>query len=183
MAEHTRRPSILSKRTHVRQQKHIATYPSGLQAPPRILDSLVAGLGYAGLAGYLYHNIRRFSHSPTEIWGLSLSSLAIAYSLFDLGKRNGMILGWSFALRDKGDKEGEEVLEQDEHSWKGEFRQRDFEDLKPAEKIAWLRKEEVMIRDLQAEEQLRCGQAYIKKEEAYKAYEKLGAYGGKDWKT
>jgi hypothetical protein len=179
MAEHARRPSVLSKRTHVRQQKHQATFPSGLSAPPRIIDSIIAGLGYASIAGYIYHNFRRFSLSSYEIWGLSLGSITLGYSLFDLGKRNGMIMGASFALRSKNTEDEEE---QDEDSWKGEFRGREFADLKTAEKIAWLRKEEVRIREVQKEEQLKCGQAYIKKEEAYKDYEKFGAYGGSDWK-
>lgn len=180
MAERNRRPSVISKRTHVRQQKHMATYPSGLQAPPRILDGLIAGLGCAGIAGYIYSNLRRFSLTSAELWGLSLSSAVLGYSLFDLGKRNGMILGASFALRDK--KEDGEAQEQDEDAWKEEFRGKEYEDLQTAEKIAWLRKEEARIKELQADEQLRCGQAYIKKEEAYGAYEKFGAYGGPDWK-
>lgn len=91
-----------------------------------------------------------------------------------------MIRGVSFALRDTN--EGDEDGEQDEEGWKGEFRGKEYENLKTAEKIAWLRKEEVRIKKLQAEEQLKCGQAYIKKEEAYAAYEKFGAYGGADWK-
>ncbi|KAG0652270.1 hypothetical protein D0Z07_1221 [Hyphodiscus hymeniophilus] len=180
MAEHNRRPSIVSKRTHVREQKHITTFPQGLQAPPRIIDSLVAGLCYAGISGYIYHNLRRFSLTSAELWGLSLSSVALGFSLFDLGKRNGMILGASFALRDKGKDTDEE--EQDDDAWKGEFRGREYQDLKVAEKIAWLKQEEARIKELQAEEQLKCGQAYIKKEEAYGAYEKFGAYGGADWK-
>jgi hypothetical protein len=181
MADHARRPSVISKHTHVRQQKHQATYPSGLHTPPRIFDSLIAGLGYAGIAGYIYHNFRRFSISDYELWGLSLGSLTLGYSLFDLGKRNGMIKGASFALCPKNG-ELDEDKEEDEDAWKGEFRGREYEDLKTAEKIAWLRKEEVRIRQVQREEQLRCGQAYIKKEEAYKDYEKFGAYGGADWK-
>lgn len=92
-----------------------------------------------------------------------------------------MIMGASFALRDKN-KDGEEEGEQDEDAWKGEFRGKEYEDLRTAEKIAWLRKEEARIKELQADEQLKCGQAYIKKEEAYAAYEKFGAYGGVDWK-
>lgn len=182
MAEHARRPSVISKRTHVRQQKRQATYPVGLQTPPRIVDSLIAGLGYAGIAGYIYHNLRRFSLRAPELWGLSLGSLTLGYSLFDLGRRNGMIKGASFALRPKAEKGDGEEDEEDEDAWKGEFRGREYEDLKTAEKIAWLRKEEVRIREVQREEQLRCGQAYIKKEEAYKYYEKFGAYGGADWK-
>jgi hypothetical protein len=35
---------------------------------------------------------------------------------------------------------------------------------------------------VQADEQLNCGKAYIAKEEAYAAYERLGGYGGQDWK-
>ena len=124
--------------------------------------------------------MRRFSLTNSELWGLSLTSLTLGYSLFDLGKRNGMIKGASFALRDKSKEGGEE--EEDEEAWKGEFRGREYDDLKTAEKIAWLRKEEVRIREVQRDEQLRCGQAYIKKEEAYAAYEKFGAYGGPDWK-
>lgn len=179
MAEHARRPSVISKRTHVRQQKLLATHPAGLQTPSRIIDSLIAGLGYASVSYYIYHNLRRFSLTSSELWGLSLGSLALSYSLFDLGKRNGMIMSTSSALRDKTTKEEEE---QDEEAWKGEFRGKEYEDLNTAEKIAWLRKEDGRIKELQAEEQLKCGQAYIKKEEAYGAYEKFGAYGGADWK-
>jgi len=93
----------------------------------------------------------------------------------------GWSKGTSFALRDKS-KDGGEDEEEDEEAWKGEFRGREYEDLKTAEKIAWLRKEEGRIREVQRDEQLRCGQAYIKKEEAYAAYEKFGAYGGADWR-
>lgn len=92
-----------------------------------------------------------------------------------------MIMGASFALRDKNGRDQDQE-EQDEDAWKGEFRGKEYEDLKTAEKIAWLRKEAARIKKLQAEEQLKCGQAYIKKEEAYAAYEKFGGYGGADWK-
>lgn len=91
-----------------------------------------------------------------------------------------MTRGADFALRNRGE---ENKGEDDENSWKGEFRGREFEDLKVADKIAWLKKEENKIRGLQAEEQLRCGQAYIAKEEAYLAYEKRGNYGGTDYNT
>lgn len=89
-----------------------------------------------------------------------------------------MIQGASFALLRKKKSNGGDA----EEDWRGEFTGMEFEELKVAEKIAWLRKEEGMIREKQQEEQLRCGQAYIKKEEAYIAYERLGGYGGTDWK-
>jgi hypothetical protein len=57
-----------------------------------------------------------------------------------------------------------------------------YEALDIAEKIAWLKKEEVKIRSAQEDEQFRCGQAYIRKEEAYRAYKIYGAYGGSDWR-
>lgn len=71
---------------------------------------------------------------------------------------------------------------EDDDDWKGQYKGREFEELKVAEKIAWLNLEQERIRDLQEDEQLRCGQAYIAKEEAYKAYERRGGYGGPDWK-
>lgn len=57
-----------------------------------------------------------------------------------------MIRGARFALLDKI--EGDEDGEQDEEGWKGEFRGKEYGNLKTAEKIAWLRKEEVKIKGL-----------------------------------
>jgi hypothetical protein len=87
------------------------------------------------------------------------------------------VQGAGFALRTR-----EEKKEVGEDDWKGEFKERQYETLKTSEKIAWLRKEEGRTREVQADEQLNCGKAYIAKEEAYVAYEKLGGYGGQDWK-
>lgn len=58
----------------------------------------------------------------------------------------------------------------------------EYKQLNTSEKIVWLKKEEVRIREMQGEKQLNCGKAYIAKEEAYVAYEKHGGYGGADWK-
>jgi hypothetical protein len=66
--------------------------------------------------------------------------------------------------------------------WRGEFTGMEYKQLNTSEKIVWLKKEEVRIREMQGEKQLNCGKAYIAKEEAYVAYEKHGGYGGADWK-
>ena len=180
MADSNTRPSLVAKPTHVRYQKHHATHPHDLPAPARTLDRLIIGLGYGGVAAYIYHNFRKLS--PWEITGISLGSLSLGYSLFDLGKRNGVIQGASFAVRSGDDGSNTPIQDlDDEESWKGEFLGREFEHLEVAEKISWLKNEQQRIRDLQEDEQLRCGQAYIAKEDSYKAYEKRGAYGGPDW--
>jgi len=183
MAKSTRRPSVITKRTHIRQQKHEATFLSDLPTPPRVIDSLIVSLGYAGLATYCYLNPQKFS--PREIAALSISTLTISWGLYDFGKRNGMIQGASFALRPVvGEAEtGPAGIDYMEDYLRKEFRGQEFEDLQtPEEKIAWLRKEEQRIRAGMEDMQMSCGQAYIGKEEAYASYEKLGAYGGLDWK-
>ncbi|PSS08533.1 hypothetical protein M430DRAFT_45485 [Amorphotheca resinae ATCC 22711] len=137
----------------------------------------IRGIGCCGLGYYLITNQKRFS--PYELAGISVGSLALGLGVFDLGRRRGISEGASFALR-SGDerKEGEE-----EEDWRGEFKGREYADLKTEDKVSWLRKEEKKIRDMQAQEKFRCGQAYIAKEEAYAAYEKHGGYGGQDWKN
>jgi hypothetical protein len=122
--------------------------------------------------------------SPRELAAVSVSSLTLSWGLYDLGKRNGMIQGASFALRasDAENETGPAGTDHMEEYLRKEFRGKEFEDLKTAEKIAWLRKEEKRIRAGMEDMQMSCGQAYIGKEEAYSAYEKLGAYGGQDWK-
>lgn len=144
---------------------------------PRIFDRILVGLGFAGLGLYIYKNYHKLS--PYEIVGLSLGSVGIAHGLYDLGKRTGLVEGASFVLLGGADGIGPEYEEED---WRGEFKEKEYEDLNTAEKISWLRKEEKRIRDAQADEQFKCGQAYIAKEEAYTAYEKHGGYGGDDWK-
>lgn len=110
-----------------------------------------------------------------------MGSLGLGYSFFDLGKRQGITQGAAFALRIVEDgRQGKK--DEDEDDWKGEFKGQEFEGLDTEDKIEWLNKEAAKIRDLQNEEQLRCGQAYIKKEEAYVQYEKRGEYGGPNWK-
>jgi hypothetical protein len=180
MTDHAR-PSIVSKRTHVRQKKHAAAaaaapLPANLPAAPSTLERILVGLGCCGLGYYLITNQKRFS--PYELAGISVGSLALGLGVFDLGRRRGVSEGAGFALR-SGDerKEGEE-----EDDWRGEFKGREYADLKTEDKVSWLRKEEKKIRDMQAQEKFRCGQAYIAKEEAYAAYEKHGGYGGQDWK-
>jgi len=179
MADSNHRPSILSKHTDTRHQKHQGTFPTSLLTAPRTLDRLIVGLGYAGLAGYLYSRIDQFS--TRKLATILLGSLTLGYGLFDLGKREGMIQGVSFAPRNGKDKDGKDK-DGEKEDWRGEFKNREYEELSTAEKIAWLRQEESRIRELQEEEQLRCGQAYIAKEEAYVAYERHGGYGGRDWK-
>lgn len=115
----------------------------------------------------------------SEILGLSLGSVGIAHGLYDLGKRTGLVEGATYVLM--GHADGVATVDT-ESDWRGEFQGRKYEDLKTVEKIAWLRKEQKRIRDAQADEQFRCGQAYIAKEEAYTAYERHGGYGGEDWK-
>jgi hypothetical protein len=170
-----RRPSVVAKHTKVCQQKHDATFPADLQTPPRTLDCLIAGLGYAGLATYIFNNPRRLS--PLELASITIGTIALGWGAYDLGKRNGVVQGASLALRIGGEK-----TEVGEDDWKGEFKGRQYETLKTVEKIACLRKEEERIREVQADKQLNCGKAYIAKEEAYAAYERLGGYGGQDWK-
>lgn len=168
----TRRPSIISKRTHVRKQKHAATFSPDLPASPRTIGRLIVGLGFAGIGAALYQNHKKLT--PWEIVGILLGSLTLGYAIFDLGKRNGMIQGASFALRSGEENEKEE----EEEDWRGEFKGKEFQELKFAEKIAWLRKEEAKIKSMQEDEQFKCGKAYIQKEEAYEAYEKHGGMGG-----
>jgi hypothetical protein len=173
----SRRLSLVAKRTHVRAAQHSATTPPDLPTPPRILDRIIVGLGYTGLATYLFS-----SHQNLIFWelvGLSFGSLALGYGLFDLGKRNGIIKGASFALQSCEEKR--ERLNNDE-DWKEEFQGMDFETLQKADQIAWLRNEEKRIREMQAEEQVQFGLAYIEKEEAYRDYKKRGDYGGETWK-
>jgi len=95
-----------------------------------------------------------------------------------------MMQGASFALRsnNKESETGPKGTDHMEEYLRKEFRGKEFEDLKTLEKIAWLRKEEKRIRAGMEDMQMSCGQAYIAKEEAYASYEKLGAYGGQDWK-
>ena len=177
MSGSQQRPTIIPKRTYIRKHIHSSAFPD-MPAGPRAFDRLIIGLGYAGLGYYIYKNYHKLT--PYEIVGLSLGSITLGYGFFDMGKRNGLIEGATFVLR--GDEEKERNLDQ-EDDWRGEFKGKEYEDLKTAEKIAWLRKEEKRIRDTQTDEQFRCGQAYIAKEEAYTAYEKHGGYGGQDWKT
>ncbi|CZR67155.1 uncharacterized protein PAC_17054 [Phialocephala subalpina] len=177
--EAARRPSIVAKRTHIRQQKHQTLFPDSLPTPPRVIDGLIAGLGYAGIAFYTFQNYKKLN--PWELASLTAGSLTFGYGLFGLGKRNGIIQGAGFALRSGQEKEARK--EQGEDDWKGEFKGMEFEALNPAEKIAWLKKENARIKDLQEDEQLRCGQAYIAKEEAYAEYDKYGNYGGAAWKS
>jgi hypothetical protein len=170
-----KRPSIISKRTQVRKQKQAEEYCSGIPTP-RVLDRMLVGLGSAGVASLnIYSHYRKLS--LWELAGITLGTLTLGYGLFDLGKRNGMMKGAGFALH------GNQEMEDGGHDWREEFKGVNFDELTVAEKIAWLRKEEEMIKNVQAEEELRCGQAYIKKEEAYVAYEKYGGYGGPDWKA
>jgi hypothetical protein len=141
MAESNRRPSIVSKRTHVRAQKHLAAFPRDLPTSPRLLDSLLVGVGYASLATYLYTRFHKIS--PWELASISLGSLTLGYGLFDLGKRNGIIQGASFALR-RSDSYGNNGERDD---WRGEFTGMEYEELNVAEKIVWLKKEEARIRE------------------------------------
>jgi len=173
------RPAFISKRTHVRRQKHSSAVRAEMPAAPRIFDRILIGLGYAGLGLYIYKNYHKLTSS--EIVGLSMGSLTIGYGFLDLGKRSGIVEGAIFVL------ERNEALEdqerEDDEDWRGKFKGKEYEDLRTADKIAWLRKEQERIRDMQTDEQFQCGQAYIAKEEAYTAYEKHGGYGGDDWKA
>lgn len=176
----SRRPSLIPKQTHVRLQKHLDTQKSKNHPKPLApltLDTLIVGLGYASLASYLYQNAKRFS--PFELASISAASLTIGYAAFDLGPRRAAAL--SDAAKDKLQ---QEIADADPYSesWKSQFRSRSFDDLHTPQKIAYLRVEERKIREMQEDEQLRCGQAYIAKEQAYIAYEKHGGYGGVDWK-
>lgn len=144
---------------------------------PRVFDRVLVGVGFAGLGVYIYKNYHKMTIS--EIVGLSVGTIGIAHGLYDLGKRTGLVDGASFVLM--GGADGIPPVD-DEVDWRGEFKGKEYDDLKTVEKIAWLRKEEKRIRDAQADDQFKCGQAYIAKEEAYTAYEKHGGYGGQDWK-
>ncbi|KAJ5054540.1 uncharacterized protein L3040_000811 [Drepanopeziza brunnea f. sp. 'multigermtubi'] len=177
----SRRPPIpnVAKRTHIRQVNHFAASPPPeFSGPPRVLDGIIVGLGYASLTTYLFANQKRLM--PWELASLSLGSLVLGFGLFDLGLRSGIPQGASLLLR-RG-KEKRERLLKDEDDWKEEFRGRDFATLNKVQQVAWLRKEERRILELQAQERAECGRAYIEKEEAYRAYEKKGGYGGETWK-
>jgi hypothetical protein len=137
---------------------------------------LVVGLGYTGLATDLCTRFHKFS--PWELASISLGSMVLGYGLFDLGKRVGMVQGASYTLQNGGRKTGQG----EGQDWRGEFTGMEYKQLNTSEKIVWLKKEEVRIREMQGEKQLNCGKAYIAKEEAYVAYEKHGGYGGADWK-
>lgn len=168
---------MVTKRTEVRARQHASDLHNKMPTAPRVFDRFVAGLGFAGLGLYIYKNYERMT--VYEILGLSFGSLGIAHGLYDLGKRSGLVEGASFVLL--GGADG--VAPKDEEAdWRGEFSGKEYEDLKAAEKIAWLRKEEKRIRDTQADEQFKCGQAYIAREQAYSAYERHGGYGGEDWR-
>lgn len=71
---------------------------------------------------------------------------------------------------------------ENDDSWKGPYQNRPYISLSPAERLELLDLEEAYLKDTLEEKQLLCGQAYIKKEKAYVAYEKHGHYGGGDWK-
>jgi hypothetical protein len=161
------------RKTHPRPPAEARCHVPG--GTPNTLDCLIVGLGYAGLATYIFNNPRKFS--PLELTSITIGTITLSWGAYDLGKRNGVVQGAGFALRTR-----EEKKEVGEDDWKGEFKERQYETLNTSEKIAWLRKEEGRTREVQADEQLNCGKAYIAKEEAYVAYEKLGGYGGQDWK-
>jgi hypothetical protein len=139
-------------------------------------------LGYASLATYLYHNIRKFS--PSEICGISAGSILLGYSLFDLGKSTQSTQTPTTNNIEAGRLERDLQADGggDKDDWKGDLKGREFGSLKAKEKVLWLKREEQRIRDEQAHEQFLCGKAYIKEEEAYVAYERRGGYGGPDWK-
>lgn len=172
------RPPIVAKRTHVRAQKHEHT--SKDLPIHTTLDRVVIGLSYAGIATYVYRNFAKMS--PYELTGIAAGSLGLGYSLFDLGKRQGVTQGANFALR-KIEDDGLLAQDQDADDWKGEFKGLEFEKLAAEDQISWLQNEATRIKELQVDEHLRCGRAYIKREEAYTQYEKRGHYGGKDWKA
>lgn len=172
------RPAVVSKRTEVRKRINSFAAPE-IQAPKRTFDKVLIGLGYLGLASYIYTNPRKLS--PWELTGLSLTSMSVGFGMWDLGRRNGRMEGASLALKDPPFSHLERT-----RSYNGpterSFDREDYEDLPAPEKIAWLRREEEGLKELQEAEEARCGQAYIVKEEAYKKYERIGAYGGEDWK-
>ena len=157
----------------MRAEKRLNTIRPGDFVPSPLVKSVVVGLGYAGLATYLCTRFHKFS--AWELVSISLGSLSVGYGLFDIGKRTGLVQG-SMRGSDKNTEDGER------RDWRGEFTGMEYEQLNTREKITWLKKEEARIREMQEEEQLKCGQAYIAKEDAYVAYEKHGGYGGSDWK-
>jgi len=190
-----RRPSVISKRAEVRKKQHNvsamtpvdSTTPSPSQQlipppPTQDLNHFLVGVGYIGLAAFVYNNAKRFSH--TELTTICVGSVAVGWGLYDLGRMNGIFQGASLALQKfKGSPKNLEIKAQNanEDDWKGEFRGQEYTDLQPVDKISWLKKEEKRVRQMQKEEQLECGKAYIAKEEAYGVYERLGGYGGPDW--
>ena len=169
---------MVTKRTQVRARQHASDLHAKMPAAPRVFDRLLTGLGFAGLGLYIYKNYHKMT--AFEIVGLSLGTIGIAHGLYDLGKRTGLVEGASFVLMGRAEGVGPSG---DEEDWRGEFTGKEYENLKTADKISWLRKEEKRIRDEQADEQFKCGQAYIAKEEAYAAYDRHGGYGGGDWKS
>jgi hypothetical protein len=160
-----------------------------------------------GLAGYLYHSIRKFS--PWEVAGLTLGAAGVGFGLFDYGNRKG--------TQDTLDKQGQQFVgipgslpgsrmpsrqnslmgsvagsrrnslsalssSEEDDSWKGPYQHRPYLSLNTSERRELLEMEEAYIHSTLEEKQLLCGQAYIAKEKAYVAYEKHGHYGGQDWK-
>jgi hypothetical protein len=176
MADSKRRPSVTTKHIQIHAQEHLEIPPAHNLVASRYLDSLVVGLGYASLATYLCTRFHKFS--PWELASISLGSMVLGYGLFDLGKRAGMVQGASYTLQNGDGKTGQG----EGQDWRGEFTGMEHKQLNNSEKIVWLKKEEVRIREMQGEKQLNCGKAYIAKEGAYVAYEKHGGYGGPDWK-
>jgi len=169
------------------------------------LDKAIVGLGYVSLAGYLYTSFRKFS--PYELAGITIGAAGVGLGLFDLGGRlgaqetlekqgqqfvgiPGSLPGSRMPSRQNslmgsvaGSRRNSTISPFDEDdSWKGPYQHRPYLSLSPAEKKELLDLEEAWINDTLEEKQLLCGQAYIKKEKAYVAYEKHGHYGGQDWK-
>jgi hypothetical protein len=175
------RQSSATQGTQTRRQIDTAPHSPERLLSLRSIDRLVIVLGSAGIAGYIYQHHRKVN--PWELAGVAFSSLTLGLGFWGLGKRSGVIQGTDSMQenscqcqrqRRKRDPDSDEL--------KNEFQGQAFEALDVAGKIAWLRKELDQINEVQEDEQLRCGQAYIAKEEAYVEYEKKGNYGGESWK-
>lgn len=186
MASQAPRPSVVSKRPQVHLQKHENTpCSSSIPSLPSMptaqitLDRCISLLGAVGIGSYMYKNIR--SLSPLEICGLSAGSLALSYSILSPSSRQDDDASTSPSTIDARRIE-RAIQTTDKEDWKGQFKNRDYASLSTKEKTVYLKREAQRIKDLQAHEELLCGKAYIKKEEAYVKYERRGGYGGADWK-
>ena len=169
MAESNRRPSIVSKHTHIRAQEHFATITNNLLASPRVLDSLLVSVGYAGPPRTSTHDSIKTLRGNLPLFRLAPWAWIRSYQPWNIDRDHARSKFCSMVRRWK-DKGGENLQERNTRSWT------------PLRRLlGWRRRKKTRTREVQEEEHLRCWKAYTAKEEAYVAYEKHGGYGGADW--